>query len=175
MADIRVVITRPAYDQLRACLLPAGSENEEAAFAFADVDCVAGYRFVPREWMFLAPDDFAYRSPYHLELADETRAKVIKRAHDLQASIVEFHSHPCNLVGFSESDIAGMAEFVPHVWWRLKGRPYAAVVIAPNGIEGLAWTVTPHAHERITCLDVDGKIIRPGPRRWWNWKWRTYG
>ncbi len=29
---------------------------------------------------------------------------------------------------------------MPHVLWRLKGRPYAAVVVAASGIDGLVWT-----------------------------------
>lgn len=164
-----IVLTEADYARLRAHLLPPGSENEEAAFAFADVHQTRCYRFVPREWMLLAPGNFAYRSPYHLELADETRARIIKRAHDLRTSIVEFHSHPCNLVGFSQSDLTGMAEFVPHVWWRLKGRPYAAVVIAPDGIDGLAWMTGPHTAERIGGIKVDGRLIKPGKPRWWRW------
>jgi len=171
-----IELTASEYSKLRGHLFPPGSEDEEAAFAFADVRQTRGYRFVPQEWMLLTPDDFEYRSPYHLELADGTRARIIKRAHDLRTSIIEFHSHPCNIVGFSPSDLAGMAEFVPHVWWRLKGRPYAAVVIAPDGIDGLAWTTSPQASERIAGLNVDGRLIKPARRRWWHWERReTYG
>jgi len=176
MAGPIIALTKPEYSRLRAHLLPPGSEDEEAAFAFADVEQTDGCCFVPREWLLLTPDDFAHRSPYHLELADETRARIIKRAHDLGTSIVEFHSHPCNLVGFSQSDSAGMAEFVPHVWWRLKGRPYAAVVIAPDGLEGFAWTKNPQTSERIAGLKVDSKLIKPGKRPWWYWgRSRTNG
>jgi proteasome lid subunit RPN8/RPN11 len=175
MAGEVIVLTRAEYAQLRAHLLPPGAEDEEAAFAFADLRETHGCRFVPREWMLLGPDDFEYRSPYHLEMADTTRAKIIKRAHDLQASIVEFHSHPQNDIGFSPSDLAGLAEFVPHVWWRLKSRPYAAVVVAPGGIDGLAWTTTPEKSERIAGLNVDGRLIKPWTRRWWHWRRnRTY-
>lgn len=174
MADALISLTRTDYMRLRAHLLPPGSEDEEAAFAFADIQQTRSYRFVPREWRLLAPGDFEYRSPYHLELADETRARIIKRAHDLRASIVEFHSHPCNLVGFSQSDLAGMAEFVPHVWWRLKGRPYAAVVIAPDGIDGFAWTTSPRTPQRIAGLDVDGRLIKPGDRWWPGGRRRTH-
>lgn len=169
MARAVIAFTEPDYTRLRAHLLPPGSQDEEAAFAFADVEQTRGCRFVPRDWLLLTPDDFEYRSPYHLELADGARAKIIKRAHDLCASIIEFHSHPCNLVGFSPSDLAGMAEFVPHVWWRLKGRPYAAVVIAPDGVEGLAWTANPQTSERIAGLTVGNKLIKPGKRPWWHW------
>jgi len=176
MSRPMIKLTTSEYSRLREHLLPPGSEDEEAAFAFADVQQKQGYHFVPREWMFLTPEDFEHRSPYHLELADETRARIIKRAHDLGASIIEFHSHPSNIVGFSPSDLAGIAEFVPHVWWRLKGRPYAAVVVAPDGIDGLAWTEGPQISERIAGLSVDGRLIRPARRRWWHClKRKTHG
>ncbi len=170
MASSLIAITKPDYARLRAHLLPPGSQDEEAAFAFADVQQARGYRFVPREWLLLTPDDFAYRSPYHLELADEVRAGVIKRAHNLGTSVIEFHSHPCGPAEFSASDLAGMAEFVPHVWWRLKGRPYAAVVMAPHGMGGLVWTTSPQASERIAGLKVGRKLIKPGGHRWWHWR-----
>ena len=46
------------------------------------------------------------------------------------ASLVEMHSHigpwPA---GFSYADRLGLQETVPHMWWRLKKRPYLALVV----------------------------------------------
>jgi len=175
MADAVIVLTQHEYDRLRAHLLPPRSADEEAAFAFSDVQRTQCLRFSPREWLFLTPGDFVYRSPYHLELEDKTRARIIKRAHDLGTSIIEFHSHPGNMIGFSPSDIEGMAEFVPHVWWRLKGRPYGAVVIASGGLDGLVWVTSPQTPERIAGLEVKGKIIRPARRRWFSGRMSSDG
>ena len=79
------------------------------------------------EWYAVPADGFSVCNEYHFELTDEVRAQVIKRAHDLGASIAEVHSHHGPWpAAFSPSDQLGFREFVPHVWWRLKGRPYLA-------------------------------------------------
>jgi len=131
---MRTVLELPGnvHEALWEHLLAEAADAEEAAFVFApyEVDNGTGiFRYA--EWFPIPPEGFASRSPFHFELSDKTRAAVIKRAHDLNASLVEFHSHtgpwPAR---FSPSDWAGFEEFVPHVWWRLTGRPYAAVVVA---------------------------------------------
>ena len=92
------------------------------------------------EWEPVLTDDFVIQTSFHIELTDAVRARVIKRAHDLGATLVEMHSHlgkwPAQ---FSLSDIAGFHEWVPHVRWRLKGKPYAALVVTRKGFDGLAW------------------------------------
>lgn len=93
------------------------------------------------ELFLLQSSDYSYQSAFHIEMADDTQAKVIRRAWELSCSIVEIHSH----VGreaepeFSSSDIVGFREFVPHVWWRLRGKPYMAMVFTPTGFDSLVW------------------------------------
>jgi len=132
-------------------LLPGPDAEEEAAFLFArfDVKDAAG-SFECIEWTPVPPSGFLSRSAYHLELTDEARASAIKLAHDLGASLVEFHSHTGRWPAqFSPSDRAGFSEFVPHVWWRLKGRPYLAIVVARSGFDGLAWTIDAKTPQRL--------------------------
>ena len=67
-------------------------------------------------------DKFENRSSFHFELSDEIRAKIIKKAHDLDCSIIEFHSHlgyypAC----FSSSDWCGFEEFGRMYYGDLKG------------------------------------------------------
>lgn len=114
---------------------------EEAVFAFCKFERSGSRsRFELIDWYAVPPTGFVTRSRYFLELTDETRSQVIKRAHDLQATLIEFHSHRSTRpAAFSPSDYAGFDEFVPHVWWRLKGRPYAAVVVAESSFDGIAW------------------------------------
>lgn len=138
----RLEMDPASYEALQLHLLPRPPKAEEAAFAYAVVD-----QENPEEVSFrvvgidLIPEDgFFHRSLYSLELSDETRARIIKRAHDLKASLVELHSHPFPLPAqFSASDHAGFLEVVPHVRWRLNGRPYLAIVVAPNSFDALVW------------------------------------
>lgn len=140
---VTIQIPQSVYDDMRQHLLPRRSRDEQAGFVYAKHRQGQGtsLRFEHVKWEPLGLGDFDHQSALHLELRDETKARVIKTAHDLQCSLIEFHSHrgpwPAQ---FSGSDFVGFEEFVPHVLWRLKGRPYAAVVVAASGIDGLAWT-----------------------------------
>ena len=140
---VTINIPQRVYDAIRHHLLPRWSRNEQAGFVYAKPSLApeGSLNFEYMQWEPLGRRDFDHQSAVHLELQDETKARVIKTAHDLQCSLIEFHSHrgpwPAQ---FSGSDFAGFEEFVPHVLWRLKGRPYAAVVVAASGIDGLAWT-----------------------------------
>src|ERR1019366_7148798 len=127
------------YEDLVTHLLPPASQCEEAAFLFVRGEKTEGeLSLVFLEAAKLTPADFVAHYADYLELADATRARMIKRAHDLRASIVEMHSHvgPWR-ASFSYSDRAGLKETVPHMWWRLSGRPYAAIVVARHGFDAL--------------------------------------
>jgi hypothetical protein len=133
---------------------------EEAAFAFLMPDA-DGTRFTLVEWIAIPATGFASRSGWHLELTDEMRARVIKRAHDLGACLGEFHSHRGReRPSFSPSDLLGFEEFVPHVWWRLKGRPYLAMVVSTEGLDGLVWRSGPRRPERLGGVLVDGRVLK---------------
>jgi hypothetical protein len=83
---------------------------------------------------------------------------LIKRAWDSGTSLVEFHSHPRDRwqAMFSPSDLAGFDEFVPHCWWRLRGRPYLAVVVAQRSVDALAWVTDPRRPVRLDAIWLDG-------------------
>lgn len=116
----------------------AGSD-EQAAFGFANWTATTR-TFAITALELIPPDGFAFQSDYHIELSAETQARVLKRAFDLGASLVEFHSHRSSWpAAFSWSDFRGFEEFVPHVRWRLAGRPYGAVVFHESSVDGLAW------------------------------------
>ena len=115
----------------------------------------------------LVAADFEVQVPDYLELADGTRARLIKRAHDLDASLIEMHSHPGPWdAAFSRSDLLGLSETVPHMWWRLEKRPDAAIVIAPSGFDAMVWLdgpLSPQA-ELIHWPPVYGSSARPTSR-----------
>jgi len=150
------------YRELRQHLLPDNSRLEQGGFLFArcstDSERNSDFHFIA--WLPLQRVDYAAQYQDYLELSDAARARVIKRAHDLGASLVEFHSHRGSYpAAFSPSDMQGFEEFVPHVHWRLKGRPYAAVVVAPSGFDGLAWTGSPNAPVQLDRIDTGGKEL----------------
>lgn len=150
-------------------LLPHGKASEQASFVLATHEGGTGadlFRYV--EWRPVPPEGFVSRSAFHLELTDETRAGVIKRAHDLGASLVEFHSHTGSWpAAFSGSDFAGLREFVPHIWWRLKSRPYLALVVTRSGFDGFAWLTGPTLPEPLAGIRVGEHVLTPtGLSRW---------
>jgi|HubBroStandDraft_6_1064221.scaffolds.fasta_scaffold00159_38 hypothetical protein len=77
----------------------------------------------------------------HCDLDDSIRSDVIKWASESQDCLVEAHSHgllfpPTRFSGF---DLNQLRDWVPHVRWRLGGRPYAALVTASREVDGIAW------------------------------------
>lgn len=95
-------------------------------------------------------------------MADRTRAALIKRAHDLDASLVELHSHPGPWpAAFSYADRMGLRETVPHMWWRLKKRPYLAFVVASSSFDALVWLDGPKMPRRLDGLVVGERFLRP--------------
>jgi hypothetical protein len=164
MGDSLLEIPAVIHKSLQTHLLPPRSKNEQAAFVFARAEISAENKTVFRflDWLALKADNFAAQHDVYLELRDEMRGSLIKRAHDLNASLVEFHSHPGPYPAqFSPSDLAGFREFVPHVWWRLRGRPYVAVVVAPSGFDALAWLTSPNDPVTLSEITVDGKRLTP--------------
>jgi hypothetical protein len=142
---------RPAREHLRGHL-------EQVGFFIADFD-EACRAFVLREWRAMPPEAFEFQSAYHVTLRDEARPEVIKWAWDAGASLVEVHSHGDHgRACFSPSDSWGFEEWVPHVMWRLRGRPYAAMVTADDTFDALAWFDGGGEPSQIERLEVEGEI-----------------
>lgn len=144
-------------------LLPRRFIHEEAAFLYAKRKTEGKteiFQYV--DWFPVPVNGFLSCSPFYFELTDEMRAMAIKRAHDLQASIVELHSHKgIYPATFSPSDLLGFQEVVPHVWWRLKGRPYFAVVVSRSGFDGLTWISGPYCPQYLDGIITETSILKP--------------
>jgi hypothetical protein len=152
-----------ALDELTAHLLPPGSGREQAAFLFARaIRSDHQVTFEVAETQKLGPGDFAIQQDDYLELADATRAGLIKRAHDLDTSLVELHSHPGPWpAGFSYADRLGLQETVPHMWWRLKKRPYLAIVVANSGFDALLWLDNPKVPRPLDAIIAGERLLKP--------------
>ena len=164
MGQVTLHVPSRVYEEIDAHLLDKNAGSEAAGFMFVMPSNQDGENDVYEhvEWCPVPPDGFVANSWYHLEITDEFRAGVIKRAHDLGASIVEFHSHlgpqPAR---FSPFDRRGLREFVPHVQWRLRGRPYFAVVFAHTGFDGLAWINYPGEPQHLDGIVVGDRVFEP--------------
>jgi hypothetical protein len=143
-----------------AALYRAARENlrgriEQVGFFLADFHAEEG-AFVLREWRPMPPEAFECQSAYHVTLRDEIRPEIIKWAWDADACLVEVHSHGDNGIAcFSPSDLYGFDEWVPHVRWRLRGRPYAAIVTAGDNFDALAWLDDEKEPVQVTAFEVN--------------------
>jgi hypothetical protein len=151
------------YDDLIAHLLPPDLVQEQAAFL-----CVRAARSPAQivldvvEAAKLGPGDFIVHEDDYLEMTDETRARLIKRAHDLESSLVELHSHAGPWpAAFSDADRAGLRETVPHMWWRLRKRPYLAIVVARSGFDALLWLDNPKVPRPLDGVLAGNRLLKP--------------
>lgn len=159
--DVRIRITTGMLDRVRQHLLPPGSSLEQGAFLlcrYSEAGQSATFECV--ELLAMQPTDYLEQESDYLELRDETRARLIKRAHDSGLAIVESHSHPGPYpAALSDADLEGLAAFVPHVRWRLKNRPYAALVFARSGFDGLAWIGEARIPTQISRIEIESSHI----------------
>lgn len=144
MSSVSLLMSESEWTSTRAHVLSGPDGAEDAAFLFVKPEVHGSeIRLRHLETFLVPPDGHRHQSPYYLELAEHIRPYVIKRAHDLGASLVEIHSHPMQEPArFSWSDLHGFDECVPHFLWRLSGRPYTAIVVAPTSIDALVWTTS---------------------------------
>lgn len=156
-------LTQGLHGALWSHLLPDDTKREQAAFLFCRTSPSGdGVAFEAVDYTFLGESDFAAQYADYIELTDETRISLIKRAHALGASLAELHSHPGPWpAAFSLSDRMGLKETVPHMRWRLKKRPYLAIVVAPSGFDALVWSRDAGIPEPLAAIDVGGRLMTP--------------
>ena len=163
MTQVFLHIPKKVHQVVWKQLLPHPLRCEEACFMFArhkTEGAVGIFEYV--DWNFIPSSGFSFRSLYHFELTDETRANAIKYAHDLGTSLVELHSHDGNWPAtFSPSDLLGFQEFVPHVWWRLKHKPYLALVVTRTSFDGLAWLADPLNPQYLDGIVIEESVLSP--------------
>jgi hypothetical protein len=92
--------------------------------------------------LLLIDDDHLEPGPWCVQLTDDAQQRLLQWAAVRDGWLIEIHSHLGALsepAQFSETDTAGLETWVPHVRWRLRQRPYAALVFGLVTIDGVAW------------------------------------
>lgn len=119
--------------------------------------------FETRDIFVVPKEDLVDESDAHAEVSNRVLALVFKKAANENFSLCEIHSHPFSKTGtrFSPSDRAGFAEFVPHVWWRLRKRPYCAVVLGRKDCDALIWIKDPNHPDSVSAIDFGDRTWRP--------------
>lgn len=149
---------RSTYATLRDDLK---GDDEQVGFFLADFD-PSTREFEVRDWRIIGPAGFDFQSPYHVTLTDETKVEVIRWAWDSAASLIEAHSHdgiyPAEL---SPSDLLGLSDWVPHLFWRLRALPYAAIVTAGNDFDAVAWIEAADQPEQVERIELDDGTTVP--------------
>lgn len=166
MKKIYIGIDKSSYQNIRNFLLQ--DQSEHVVFMLAK-QVVEPTKITFRiESYSLIPDQETDNSAYDLSLKDETQAKIVKWAWDNKACLIEIHSHPFSgkSAGFSSYDLEGFEEFVPHVWWRLKGKPYVALVLGQTDYDALAWIDDPNNSVPIEGILISGYLIKPNNNTW---------
>src|SRR5258708_3706878 len=77
---VTIQIPQSVYDDMRQHLLPRRSRDEQAGFVYAkpSQEQGASLNFEHVKWEPLVRRDFDHQSAFHLELRDETKARVLK-------------------------------------------------------------------------------------------------
>lgn len=154
---LRFSIAPRLYEEVQSHLR---GRVEQVGFLLAEFDGESG-TFRLDEWHAIPPEGFEYQGAYHVSLTDEAKAEVIKWAWDARACLVEAHSHSDRGVAmFSPSDLCGFREWVPHLFWRLRGRPYAAMVTTVDSFDALAWVAAADRMEQVKRIELeDGRVL----------------
>jgi hypothetical protein len=161
MAPVSVVMSQQMDETVRAHLFQ--SRVEQVAFLLGRF---AEGEFLIDDLLRIPRKGFDHQSALHVSLSDDERARVIKWAWDKQGSLVETHVHLFNEpAAFSASDIGGLRDFVPPNWWRLRKRPYGALVFGPSSFDGLAWVTDAETPEQIGTIRIDGGGLKQATGR----------
>lgn len=148
-----LAITAPRRDFERA-KAHLQSRAESAAF-FLAARSELGLEIVATR---LLTDGDVETGSWHLELTEETRVSLLQWASGTELSLVEAHSHGKlgDPARFSPTDVRNLNDWVPHLFWRLPGRAYGALVFGFRTFDGVAWLPGRDGPVAITRIQIHG-------------------
>jgi hypothetical protein len=136
----------------------AAGRPEQLAFLAAAWN---GFAVVVDNLYLVPAEGFVIQTEFQISLTDDERAKVIRWAHQQGRGLIEAHIHrDGDPAEFSPSDLWGLNDFVPHVWWRLH-QPYAALVFGEETFDALAWPARDGHAESVDALRVGSRTRVP--------------
>ncbi len=150
-----------SYGEIRKHLLQ--NDLEQVCFLYYE-NIFDGVKIILdiKDYYLVVPNEYAYQSGFHVEIKESCQTKIIKTAWDKKLSLGEIHSHPTSLRAFfSQSDLLGFQEFVPHIWWRLKKGPYLAIVLTKMELDALVWIKNAKWDRAVNKIEVGSSVIRP--------------
>lgn len=97
-------------------------------------------RFLVREVVPVADQDYLVREPYRLSIASRSYVALAKRAAIRGDSILFVHSHPTGIEDFSEQDDREEPKLMQFFTDRLPQQPHGSlVVVSPSCMKGRVW------------------------------------
>lgn len=134
-----VSISRQHYRFIRAHLFKGRAEQACFLMAHSEINGAVIHLHV-REAHYVHSDRWDFQSDFHLELSEAEKVKIMLKARDKDCDLIECHSHlMAGQARFSSSDVTGLGEFVPYVWWKLPGKIYGALVWTRTDVSGEIW------------------------------------
>ena len=164
MRQVVLSASEDLYQRIVGHLIERQGDIESFAFAFAKKlqQPNGNEEFACVDVMLIPPDQVEHDSQYHSVMSDAILSDVFKKAHELNASIVEFHTHlgpfPAE---FSDTDWEGTEEIARHALWRLRGNPYIAVVVTSAEFDGVIWTTDRDEPAQLDGISIDGRLLEP--------------
>ncbi len=164
MRQVLLRASEDLYQRIVGHLIERQGDIESFAFAFAKKlqHPNGNEEFACVDVMLVSPDHVEHDSQYHSVISDAILSDVFKRAHDLNASIVEFHTHldpfPAE---FSDTDWEGIEDTAKHALWRLRGNPYIAVVVTSAEFDGVIWRTDRDEPAQLDAISIDGRLLEP--------------
>lgn len=137
----RLVISARLWEALLSHLL--SDEAEHIAFILAGYGGSRGNQMLVARELLTIPDEDLEPAKHlvGLSLRLEALLDVMNRANREGLALVEAHSHPLarDYVTFSEVDEEGQREIAGYLEDTLPGRPFGALVVGHNAVDGCIW------------------------------------
>ncbi len=149
----RVLLSQTQYKKLKRHLF--NDDSEQGAFLFARRKQKRDMLdFVIDEIYFVPTDRWRFRNAGYLELEEKEKVKIMLKAREIGADVLECHSHVSSTkASFSFFDLEEMQKFIQYVWWKLPEKIYGALVWSRKDVNGVIWL--PKQYEPITIESVE--------------------